>query len=488
MKTCLMLFFILLNFHVAFSQDILRCGTITPDTIPDINLYKYQNEKLLRSQAVCIPVVVHVVYHLSNQNISDSQILSQINVLNEDFRRMPNTPGFNNNLIGSDTRYEFRLSDRDPNGSSTIGITRHYSVKTEFDNRSESDKQVLRNFAYWDPSKYLNIWVVPVPTSGGNPVLGYVTKFPWESGATDGIVVGHNYFGDNVGTAVMSPYSFGRTTTHEAGHYLGLLHTFQGGCLNSNCSNQGDHVCDTPPVAQPNYSCIIINSCHTDQPDLNDMIENYMDYTNDACMNIFTVGQTNRMDYYFDTYRPSIVNSNGLSNNDFVIFGNHVGNYEYNVTTRIITNPDVLHDELSITTGSSVTMRAKNEIIIKSGFTAHSGSNFHAFIDDTGLPPFPKINQIIDNSEITRKNIINIHPNPYTDNVRISITLSNSEIITLSVYDVLGNRITSLADMSELSVGSHDFTFLARNIKSGVYYVVMSSSTERITRPLLLIK
>jgi hypothetical protein len=329
---------------------------------------------------------------------------------------------------------------------------------------------------------------VPIPTSNGNPVLGYVTKFPWEQGATDGVVVRQNHFGDNVGTSVLSIYNLGRTTTHEVGHYLGLLHTFQGGCINSNCNNQGDHVCDTPPVAQPNFSCIFINSCHTDQPDLNDLIENYMDYTNDACMNIFTLGQTDRIDYHFDTYRSGIGNSNGLTNTDFVIFGDHIGNYDYNVTTRILTKPDATYNDLSVPTGNSVIMRSRNEIIINSGFTAHTGSNFHAFIDNTSLPTFPKISQLVGNSNSTNISSILILPNPFTADTRISISLSNTDKISLTVYDLLGNRIAVLADMTEFSAGTHNFNFSGHNINSGVYYVVMSSSTERISHPLMLIK
>jgi hypothetical protein len=143
---------------------------------------------------------------------------------------------------------------------------------------------------------------------------------------------------------------------------------------------------------------------------------------------------------------------------------------------------------------SNVTFRAGDEIILSEGFHATSGSNFHAYIENCGNNNLNKIdllkNVLIEENQakISSNNVLLILPNPFTEDTRISISLSNSDIITLTIYDILGNQIATLADGESLSAGNHNFSFSGHNINSGVYYVVMSSSTERISRPLMLIK
>jgi hypothetical protein len=136
--------------------------------------------------------------------------------------------------------------------------------------------------------------------------LGY-GQFPGGPADTDGVVMDYHYFGSNDAPGVnldsSAPYDLGRTTTHEVGHFLGLLHTFEGGCI-----GVGDGVADTPAVKEANFNCPTgIDSCPAD-PGL-DMIENYMDYTDDACMNIFTIGQSERMDAVLSGERLSLANS-----------------------------------------------------------------------------------------------------------------------------------------------------------------------------------
>ncbi|MCB0402447.1 MAG: T9SS type A sorting domain-containing protein, partial [Flavobacteriales bacterium] len=114
---------------------------------------------------------------------------------------------------------------------------------------------------------------------------------------TDGVVIGYNYFGssDKGSFSLSAPFDKGRTATHEIGHCFGLLHTFQGGCGTSNCAASGDYCCDTPPVSTANYGCPSTNSCSNDSPNLPDQVQNYMDYTDDACMNMFTADQKTRV-------------------------------------------------------------------------------------------------------------------------------------------------------------------------------------------------
>lgn len=254
-----------------------------------------------------IPVVVHVVHNTAsneiggptNSNISEEQIQSQIQVLNEDYRRQPGTNGFNTNPVGTDARIEFFLARVDPNGNPTNGITRHYyPQKTSFGVADSSgDDMLLSQIAYWPSDRYLNIWVTTVKT-----YLGY-TQFPTMADTlnglpsetdeyTDGSIIDYRYFGRQTGTVRDPTYALGRTATHEIGHWLGLIHTWGDG---DGCAE--DYITDTPPTKAPNQTrqCRQTYSSCSGREQTRDMIENYLDYSPDACMNTFTFGQVARM-------------------------------------------------------------------------------------------------------------------------------------------------------------------------------------------------
>jgi len=259
---------------------------------------------------ITIPVVVHVIHNGDglgvNENITDAQILSQITVLNQDFGRIAGTPGFNTNPVGVDTEIQFCLAQRDPNGLFTTGINR-YNLGSEASWEIDDINTEIKPQTHWNPNEYLNIWVVNriVITIFGfeiGEILGYA-QFPSGSGLegleegtgpanSDGVVIGHRYFGSSdiypAGT-YSAPNDKGRTSTHEVGHYLGLRHIWgDGGC------DVDDFCDDTPRAAEANSGCSIgIDSCPA-FPGL-DMVENYMDYSNDACMNVFTQDQKDRM-------------------------------------------------------------------------------------------------------------------------------------------------------------------------------------------------
>lgn len=239
-----------------------------------------------------IPVVVHVIHDGGTNNISDAQIQTQIDVINEDFRKKFGTNGFG---AGVDTDIEFCLAKKDPNGKCTNGIVR---INSPLSNHQTYQRSLLKNLSYWDNTRYLNMYVVKNINNGGG-ILGY-SSFPGGPANEDGIVVRHDYFG-KIGTAASS---LGRTTTHEIGHWFGLYHTFNNGCGTDTCSG-GDLVCDTPPVANPNFGCPgTVNSCTIDSKP--DQTLNYMDYTNDNCKNIFTAGQKLRMQSTLTTIRDTI--------------------------------------------------------------------------------------------------------------------------------------------------------------------------------------
>jgi len=247
-----------------------------------------------------IPVVVHIIHNGGTENISEAQIQSQIDVLNEDFRKKQGTKG---DGTGVDTEIQFCLAKITPDGKCTNGIVR---VQSDLTNHQTYQRSLLKQLSYWDNVRYLNIYVVK-NINNGSGTLGYAS-FPGGPADEDGVVVRHDYFG-RVGTASAS---FGRTTTHEISHWFGLYHTFQDGCGTDTCTS-GDKVCDTPPVAAPNYSCNTVNSCHNDFPDQNDQLENYMDYTPDNCKSMFTLGQKNRMQATLNTIRAAISSPENLT-------------------------------------------------------------------------------------------------------------------------------------------------------------------------------
>lgn len=255
----------------------------------------YQNENGRVTGVVTIPVVVHVIYNSSKpqENISDAQIQSQIAVLNEDFRRTNpdhvNVPSLFSSLK-ADTEIQFVLATTTPTGSPTTGITRKASTRTSWGTNDDCKKPSAGGVAPWDATRYLNIWVCNI----GGGILGYA-QFPGGSTATDGVVISPQYFGSSskgTGFYLSAPFDKGRTATHEVGHWLNLRHIWG----DANCGN--DFVADTPTQQTSNSGCPAFPkpSCGN----TSDMWMNYMDYTDDRCMYMFTLGQKDRMRATFE--------------------------------------------------------------------------------------------------------------------------------------------------------------------------------------------
>lgn len=252
-----------------------------------------------------IPVVVHVIHdgdaYGVDENITDSQVQSQLTVMTEDFRRMMGTPGYNDSAVGADVGIEFVLAKQTPDGCPTNGINRVNMGKESW---SEDDiDAVVKPSTIWDPEQYMNMWSIIFTRTD---LLGYA-QFPSGSSldglnndmgpaSSDGVVCRFNSFGsvdyDDGTFHLTAPYNHGRTMTHEVGHYLGLRHIWGDG----DCSVD-DYVTDTPLASQPNRGCPVIDTCteEDETEPLYDMVQNYMDYTNDECMNIFTEGQKERI-------------------------------------------------------------------------------------------------------------------------------------------------------------------------------------------------
>jgi PKD repeat protein len=268
-----------------------------------LNISKVEEkQKRLRTTAevITIPIIVHVIHNGeavgTGLNISAAQVQSQLDALNEDFRRKPGTPGFNTNPVGADIELEFCLAQVDPQGQTMAepGIHRYNGRKTSW-TRDEIENN-LKPVTFWDPDKYYNVWVVADMKSDATTLLGYA-QFPSRSNleglnpvggpaATDGVVVWYRSFGRGSNFNLISTNNQGRTMTHETGHWLGLRHIWgDGGCT------ADDFVSDTPVSDGPSRGCQVGRvSCGNVN-----MVQNYMDYSDDACFNIFTNGQKARM-------------------------------------------------------------------------------------------------------------------------------------------------------------------------------------------------
>lgn len=259
---------------------------------------------------ITIPVVVHVIHSGqavgNTRNISDARVISQITVLNQDFRKMLGTPGYNTNSVGADVEVEFCLAKTDPNGNATTGIDRVNLGNTTWN--TPNVESILKPQTIWDPTKYYNIWVCQF-AGDLNGVLGYA-QFPLDSGlggltpdgteteGTDGVIIDWRAFGssDYVAGQYFSGIDKGRTTTHETGHYLGLRHIWgdNSSCTVNATDSRQDYCPDTPAASTEHYDCAQEYDSCSSAPG-KDMTENYMDYSNDTCMNIFTLDQKTRI-------------------------------------------------------------------------------------------------------------------------------------------------------------------------------------------------
>ncbi|MBX0291428.1 T9SS type A sorting domain-containing protein [Hymenobacter sp. HSC-4F20] len=251
--------------------------------------------------AITIPVVVHVLYNTAAQNVSDAQVQAQIDVLNQDYAKLnPDASLIPAAFAGlaANTNIQFTLAKRTPTGAATTGII-HKSTKVSSWSSNDAVKNSKRGGDdAWDASKYLNIWVCNL----GQGLLGYA-QFPGGAASTDGVVVLYSSLPG--GTA--KPYDKGRTATHEVGHWLNLRHIWG----DASCGN--DLVSDTPTQQTSNYGCPSFPHVTCSNGSNGDMFMNYMDYTDDACMYMFSNGQSARMNALFAAggARASLATSTG---------------------------------------------------------------------------------------------------------------------------------------------------------------------------------
>ncbi len=268
--------------------------------------HKNQN---VQNTVITIPVVFHVVYNTTAQNISDAQCQAQLDQLNLDYARMntdaSNTPSVWQG-IAANTNVQFCMAQRTPAGAASTGIERRSTTSTSFSTNDNVKYTANGGMDAWSSSSYMNIWSCNL--SGG--VLGYA-QFPGGSSATDGVVLLYSSIGSMARPGTATPYHLGRTATHEVGHWLNLYHIW--GDDGTACTGS-DNCADTPNQAGENYGVPTFpktDGCSASSPGV--MFMNYMDYTDDNAMNMFTANQSTRMNALFGTggSRVSLLSSLG---------------------------------------------------------------------------------------------------------------------------------------------------------------------------------
>lgn len=258
----------------------------------------------MQQATITIPVVFHVVYRAGSENISEAQVLSQLAVLNQDFRRLnadtTRTPDYFQPLA-ADTRIEFCLAVVDPTGNPTSGITRTQTTKESFSYFSDHIKSSANGgIDAWDTRQYLNIWIGNLGTSS----IGYASS-PGALPERDGVVLHYRTVGTAPYNNSLWAYNKGRTGTHEVGHWLGLKHIWGNGMT----CNDSDDIDDTPNQFTQTDGCPDGIELSCDNGPYGNMWQNYMDYSDDACMSLFTKGQAAYMQGVLQTARSYLFES-----------------------------------------------------------------------------------------------------------------------------------------------------------------------------------
>ncbi len=404
-----------------------------------------------------IPVAFHVVRSgtgTSQGNVTDQMIADQISVLNAAF---------------TNTNFQFSLSQttRTTNSSWYTGC-------------AGSQENPMKSALNVDPATTLNFY--SCNPSGG--VLGYSylpSTFP-EDDFRHGVVVLHSSLPG--GTA--APYNLGDTGTHEVGHFLGLYHTFQGGC-----SGNGDFVADTAPEASPAFGCPTGRDTCTGGGV--DPITNFMDYSDDFCMFEFTSGQSDRMDAQVAAFKPTLLQGGGgdpIALTADVVFSG--GQFR----ARLLWTPS---------DGGSAKVR-----VLRNGSFLRSTKDDGRWIDRLGASPDPSYTyQVCDretptecSNEVTVEPLIGpnpdareeiattevrAYPNPFNPTTTLAFTLAESADVELAVYNTLGQRVALLAD-GMYDAGAHEAVFAAGSLPSGIYLYRLRAGSDFQSGQLMLVK
>jgi hypothetical protein len=506
------LFFLFFVSFWAFSQEEIRCNhggaVLTKEQQAEIlkveaNLKNFRkaNRRVEGQQIYTIPVVVHIVYKDETQNFTYDQVLKQIEVLNKDYRKLNSDttltpPAFK--PFAADAGFEFKLAKRDPNGNPTTGVTYTKTTKSPFSSDTEEVKFTSSGgIDAWDPNSYLNIWVCDL-TSG---VLGYV-PYPLVAGSSsDGVTIAYKAF-STYGGSLSSTYNLGRTATHEIGHWVNLLHPWgspdQNGCTT-------DFVDDTPPQADytksslncpPNFYKPTQDTCN--KTVFGRMWCDFLDYTRDRCMNMFSNGQVQRMTDYLVLYRPGILTSNAL----VPLYKNDLAAIEIHFDTSLGCSKSMVPPTVRISNEGSDTIKTFTvEFTINGRSQIETWYGVLAPAQDTllGFPNYQPASNGDDPIEILAKvtlpassadqntqndmcsfscgqSSLGLYPNPADD--YLYVKGSTERVRSTKVYDLSGKEVLSYANTQSMDVST---------LVGGFYLVVFVTDQNKVRHQLIVV-
>jgi hypothetical protein len=458
---------------------------------------KIENNNFIREGegdiSIRIPVVFHIMHNGEDigvgANLSKEQIDAQIEQVNNDLRKTEGTSGYNNYEFGADLEIELAaaLYDQDGYRLAEPGINRISNIEMEFGTGAQSEaiiNAVVKPLTQWNPNEYLNVWITHL-SSG---VLGFA-QFPVASGLdgivleglaeTDGVVLNCKSVG-SIGmpnalatSEIYENYNKGRTFTHELGHWLGLRHTWgEGGC------ETDDYCLDTPYAEGANYGCTNQSySCGS-----SDLTDNYMDYTDDICMNNFTQNQKERIMVVMDNSprRVELLHSEKATPSPYTNISffdtriekwsgviNWVTTYENNNSHFIIYKSvdGETYTQLSVIQGAGFSDELSSYECIHEN--PHKGTNYY------------KLVQVNYNGEESKEGIrmleyylgfeMEIRPNPTRGDLDINILAEEDGIATMKIFDMNGKEALSVEPI--LEIGQNQLDLDLDELSKGIYII-----------------
>lgn len=476
-----------------------------------------------------IPVVVHIVYTNSDENIDDSLVYSQIDVLNEAYRRNDgDTANIRNEFrnLAADVGIEFYLADTDPNGQPTNGITRTQGTKPPLLGFSTSDEVKATSTGGIDPwptNRYLNIWVCDLLSGFG--LLGYaypppvnLPSWPANSAPADtnfqGVVIYYKVFGRNNPLAVNDPLlnvaDGGKSCVHEVGHFLGLRHIWGDGgnplLGTSGTCAEDDYINDTPEAKDAsqqtcNFNANSCPSVCSVGPDYPDMIENYMDYSEDQCLMMFTWEQARTMRYILENYRSQLGNvTTGQIKGPLLPDGSptqtivsasdsytyYIGSpyYNFNGWNSVLIPGDTLFDA----NGTPMVLDLCDSITIMPGqyYTTPEGIVVGVEEGDT-VDTYSDGSIVLKQRQLTGINApelqadLGIYPNPTVGQFTISLK-GQYEMSNLKVMNLLGETMLDID--GALAPGQNKL--VESDLPSGVYLLTGTMNGQLVSRKLMV--
>tara|TARA_B110000483_G_scaffold66477_1_gene83183 strand:- start:13126 stop:14673 length:1548 start_codon:yes stop_codon:yes gene_type:complete len=434
-----------------------------------------------------IPVVFHVVFNGSNQNTNYALLQSQLDVLNEDFRRLngdtSNTRAIFKNRA-SDVGFEFFFATIDPEGNPSNGVTRTSTSTTfSFFNLDAMKSSSSGGKDAWDSDKYLNIWVCDL----GGAILGFAyppsnaPNWPAGQGAgnpgEEGVVLHYEVVGRNnpLASGQLSIADRGRTAVHEVGHYWGLRHIW-GDSGNPflgtpDCDlTQDDGFLDTPHMGNNSQQAgcsFNKNSCtNGETPDEPDMVENYMDYSTESCQNMFTQQQAGLMRSMAVIGRPNVVHviqdeQFNLNNGDWIVVNGT--------------------DTFQMIAGVTIDLQAEDEVMF-----LNENNGFNYIVTDASVSIMVSaIANATENGTVSFSssptsikdlvsNYFSIFPNPSKDVFNIQHHFEGNQL-SVSLYDQVGKLI-----MNEPIAGGN-VQFDITGLRNGVYFVQIRNHSSLLS-------